>query len=152
MCDNCNSQTPDCATLDIREIAQAALKILERAERILDMKLTPLKLVNALIGKGESKLRLPDWKPSHLDKDKAEFVVLHLLLDGYLKEDFAFTPYSTISYLISNQRPLPGSLEIQVPWSKSYVIPKTKPVKKVAQKRKKIQDFDDSDFECIDLE
>lgn len=31
--------------------------------------------------------------------DFATNIIAHLLVNGYLKEDFHFTPYSTISYL-----------------------------------------------------
>jgi hypothetical protein len=33
-----------------------------------------------------------------LAKEDVELIVCHLLIEGYLKEDFHFTPYSTIRY------------------------------------------------------
>ncbi len=71
---------------------------------MLSLKVTPLKVVNALLGKGEAKLRIHDWQPKQCGKALAERLLLALLLDGRLREDFAFTPYSTISYLV------PGSI------------------------------------------
>jgi hypothetical protein len=36
------------------------------------------------------------FKGGDLSKEDVELVVCHLLIEGYLKEDFHFTPYSTI--------------------------------------------------------
>ncbi len=33
-----------------------------------------------------------------LSKEDVELVVCHLIIEGYIKEDFHFTPYSTIRY------------------------------------------------------
>lgn len=35
-----------------------------------------------------------------------ETVIAHLLIEGYLREDFHFTPYSTISYIVAAERSL----------------------------------------------
>lgn len=57
------------------------------------------KLVDLWLGKGSTILRLPETIESNLSKEKAEYIIAHLIIDGYLKEDFHFTPYSTISYI-----------------------------------------------------
>lgn len=59
------------------------------------------KLIDAWQNTGQVSLRLPDFKKAaKLPRDKCESILAHLLLEGYLKEDFHFTPYSTISYLL----------------------------------------------------
>ena len=59
------------------------------------------KLIDAWQNTGPSSLRLPDRKKAiKLPREMCESILAHLLLEGYLKEDFHFTPYSTISYLV----------------------------------------------------
>ena len=41
-----------------------------------------------------------DVKTPDLSREDCERVVVYLLLEGVLREDFHFTPYSTISYLV----------------------------------------------------
>lgn len=54
-------------------------------------RLTGLKLMDAWLGKGNNSL---------LSRSDAQRILVYMLLQGYLKEDFHFTPYSTISYLL----------------------------------------------------
>ena len=62
---------------------------------------TAQKLIDAWLNVGPTNLRLPDTKSAaKLPRDVCESIVAFLLLEGYLKEDFHFTPYSTISYLL----------------------------------------------------
>ncbi|XP_028307493.1 ATP-dependent DNA helicase Q1 isoform X3 [Gouania willdenowi] len=96
MCDVCRHPT-DCSEVDISTHARQLLQILECASS-MDERLTPLKLVEAWLGRGPAKHR----KLSHvttLSRSSAESVVLHLLLQGYLREDFSFTPYTTHFYV-----------------------------------------------------
>lgn len=59
------------------------------------------KLVDAWQNTGPASLRLPNVKKSDkLPRDRCESILAYLLLEGYLKEDFHYTPYSTISYLL----------------------------------------------------
>ena len=79
----------------------ALRNILAQAGRA-DSKLTGLKLINSLLGKGETKFRCAKWSPpKDLNKPTAELIVANLLLKSFLKEDFSFTPYNTISYLVA---------------------------------------------------
>ena len=111
MCDHCAANAVPSHSLveiDISEFAEAVLKILARAKDG-DLKMTALKLVEALRGRGASNLKLTDWKPPKNianDKNHAENIVAHLLMENYIKEDFHFTPYNTISYLESGSRPV----------------------------------------------
>lgn len=58
------------------------------------------KLVDLFLGKGSTKQRVQEATAIGLLRETAENIVAHLLLDGFLKEDFHFTPYSTISYIV----------------------------------------------------
>ncbi len=90
-------------------VARAALKAVAHASHAMDAKLTALKLANAVLCKGEAKFRIPNWaKDPALSRLDVEFTLVHLLLEGYLKEDFQFTPYQTISYLVAGPRELAG--------------------------------------------
>uniref|UniRef100_A0A915PLJ3 ATP-dependent DNA helicase n=1 Tax=Setaria digitata TaxID=48799 RepID=A0A915PLJ3_9BILA len=45
------------------------------------------------------------WKKiSSVNRELIEFLIAKLILDGYLKEDFHFTPYSIISYVVPGER------------------------------------------------
>nr|XP_020500326.1 ATP-dependent DNA helicase Q1 isoform X2 [Labrus bergylta] len=96
MCDTCRD-AKDFSTLDITQHAREVVQILELAES-MDEKVTPLKLVEAWLGKGPAKRRKMIQTTS-LSRLQAEAVVVRMLLLGYLKEDFSFTPYTTYFYL-----------------------------------------------------
>merc|ERR1719474_1033614 len=101
MCDICDGATTNRAD-NITEYCQAALKILESA-KVKEVRLTGLKLVDALMGKGASNIKLPGWKGS-ASRDRTEMIVAYLMVEGFIKEDFHFTPYTTISYFVSGGR------------------------------------------------
>lgn len=123
MCDHCSSKESTSAEIDIAEHLTTLSQILERAEeqqvRVTGEQhssdwrkslndfisffnfISAQKLIDAWQNTGQVSLRLPDFKKStKLPRDKCESILAHLLLEGYLKEDFHFTPYSTISYLL----------------------------------------------------
>ena len=110
MCDNC-TRADKIAKADVGDAARAALSILQQAGR-REQRVTGLKLVEAVQGRGASNLKLAGWAGASLGKDQVESLVAHLTVEGHLKEDFHFTPYSTISYLVSGQRPVRGELVI----------------------------------------
>lgn len=107
MCDICQNQGNQTDVEDVSELVEGVIQILDQAGKT-DLKMTALKLVNALLGRGEGKFKVPGWKPKNLSTEKAEMIISKMLLDGYLKEDFAFTPYSTISYIIPGRRTTHG--------------------------------------------
>ncbi|XP_005730233.1 ATP-dependent DNA helicase Q1 [Pundamilia nyererei] len=96
MCDTC-SQAKDYPTVDITQHARQVVQIVELAAS-MDEKLTPLKLVDAWMGKGPAKHRKM-IQTTTLSRRQAEVVIVHLLLQGYLREDFSFTPYTTYFYM-----------------------------------------------------
>lgn len=76
------------------------LKLVTHGVRI-DKKLTLNKLLDAWFGKGPPGSRLKEVKPPNLTMETCERIVATMLMRGQLKEEFHFTPYSTISYLIA---------------------------------------------------
>ena len=57
-------------------------------------------MVDLLLGKGATKQRVKEATVTGVSREKAENIVGFLLIDGFLKEDFHFTPYSTLSYIV----------------------------------------------------
>ncbi|XP_077565999.1 ATP-dependent DNA helicase Q1 isoform X5 [Stigmatopora nigra] len=97
MCDTCR-QGHDVIATDIAEHGRQVVEILELAASKQE-KLTPLKLVEAWMGKGPTKHR-KSTQTTALSRVQVESVIVHLFLQGYLREDFSFTPYSTYFYLL----------------------------------------------------
>ena len=67
---------------------------------IINIYFSGAKLIDIWLGKGQLNLRVKDAICSNKDRGMAEKVVAFLLIDGFLKEDFHFTPYSAISYIV----------------------------------------------------
>lgn len=97
MCDHCACVT-ESEAVDVTDNARAVVRILQQAAA-KDLKITALKLVDAMLGKGAGNLKLGGWKPKGLSRAGAEKILVFMLLEGYVKEDFHFTPYNTISYI-----------------------------------------------------
>ena len=76
---------------DVSDCCKAMIGIIENAQA-KEQRLTALKLVEALRGQSRS---------THAQRtvEKCERILIHALLEGVLKEEFHFTPYSTISYI-----------------------------------------------------
>ncbi|KAM9704800.1 ATP-dependent DNA helicase Q1 isoform 1-T3 [Menidia menidia] len=96
MCDTCRN-AQDYPNVDITLHAKQVVQILELATS-MDEKLTPLKLVEAWTGKGPAKRRKM-IQTTTMPRQQAEAVIVRLLLQGYLREDFSFTPYTTYFYV-----------------------------------------------------
>ncbi|XP_025202849.1 ATP-dependent DNA helicase Q1-like [Melanaphis sacchari] len=97
MCDNCcNSKTVKSICInkycmDIYSILNAAIEN--------DVKFTSQMLLDTWYGKGNKKILLFDVQSPVFPKTQAEMILSELIVQGYLMEDFHFTPYSTISYI-----------------------------------------------------
>lgn len=72
--------------MDITKHAGQVVQILELAASA-DEKLTPHKLVEAWMGKGPAKHR-KSMETTTLSRQQAEDVIVHLLLQGYLRLRF----------------------------------------------------------------
>lgn len=107
MCDHCcHPKKPK--QVDITKHCVSVYKLISHAAAS-DTKLTAQKLMDAWYGKGPPKLRPPDVQVPKFTKDTAETIIAYLLIKQYLKEDFHFTPYTTISYI--RRGPLANKLD-----------------------------------------
>ncbi|EDO32632.1 predicted protein, partial [Nematostella vectensis] len=102
MCDNCSRRDDERGLNELHDITQYAsdlLKILEQAKAAGD-RVTANKLVDAWCGRGAVSLRVRGVSAPSLTPSECERVVVHLVVEGVLREEFHFTPYSTISYIV----------------------------------------------------
>lgn len=97
MCDNCR-QPRERKEIDVGNSCRDLYQIMTKAVQS-DTRLTAIKLIDSWFGKGAVSLRVPEISSPKYSREMAENIVAHLLVDGYLQEDFHFTAYSTISYL-----------------------------------------------------
>ncbi|XP_011173229.2 ATP-dependent DNA helicase Q1 [Solenopsis invicta] len=100
MCDHCRKPKDDrnAKRIDVAQYCRQLYQIITKAVQN-ETRLTALKLVDAWYGKGASSLRVSNVPVPTFTRETAEAIVGHLLINGYLQEDFHFSPYSTISYL-----------------------------------------------------
>ena len=90
MCDICiNSGSSRGSQLqsDVSAVADSAFQILIQAQS-QDSKMTALKLLDALMGKGPSKLSKKSV--GDFSRTQMEIIVAKLLIEGYFREDFHF--------------------------------------------------------------
>lgn len=62
-------------------------------------RITALQLLEIWLGKGKKEFRPEKLIVAKHSRDTAQDILGFLLVNNYLKEEFHFTPYSTISYL-----------------------------------------------------
>jgi len=105
MCDHCQeTDKRNLVKADISAYVQQLLSILSNAKS-RDQRLTPLKLLEAWSGRGSTALRVDGANAAAgMEKTEAERIIIQLLMRQYLREDFHFTPYSTISYVVPGDR------------------------------------------------
>lgn len=97
MCDHCKKPSVRKQT-DVARYCRQLYQIMTKAVQN-EVRLTAMKLVDAWYGKGASALRVSNVPVPNFTRETAEAIVGYLLINGYLQEDFHFSPYSTISYL-----------------------------------------------------
>jgi ATP-dependent DNA helicase Q1 len=97
MCDHC-SKPKERKEMVITSFCQVLYQLISNAARN-DKKLTAQKLLDAWYGKGVGTFRVKSVAVPKFSREKGEAILAHLLINGYLQEDFHFTPYTTISYL-----------------------------------------------------
>ncbi|XP_035898242.1 ATP-dependent DNA helicase Q1-like [Anopheles stephensi] len=102
--DNCNAMCDRCVNADLVRPQKEIAPYVEQLGRIVakceleQANVTGLKLVDAWMHKGPMNLRLTDPAPL-IDRAIAEQIVAYLIVKGYLKESFVYTPYATLSYI-----------------------------------------------------
>ncbi|GFO18139.1 ATP-dependent DNA helicase q1-like [Plakobranchus ocellatus] len=105
MCDNCvlSSKKGAPSARDVTKYCQDVLTILDSAAAT-EQRVTSAKLVDAWYGRGPASLKVKDVSVPPLDKDTAERVLAHMLMKGFIQEDFHFTAYSTICYVVAGKQ------------------------------------------------
>ena len=90
-------------TKDISDYCLSLLTILQQAASLSE-RVTALKLLEAWYSRGQPSLRVRGMKSLDVPREDGERVIMHLLLEGVFREEFHFTPYSTISYLVTGSK------------------------------------------------
>jgi len=100
MCDLCDKPKDICISeLELFECQEAIIKSVANANKAAK-RLTPAKVADELKATVKSLMKSSDIKLSPNEiKLLSENVVATLLLKNFLKQDFNFTPYKTISYV-----------------------------------------------------
>lgn len=99
MCDRCyHRDRVNPPKMNITEQCLELNKIIDHAFN-MDVKLTILKLIDSWYHKGKPNLRVKEIGVPKFERFYAEQMVAFLIVKGYLKEDFHFTPYTTLSYI-----------------------------------------------------
>lgn len=102
MCDHCKNPY-QVNQVNIKQYCLTLYQIIDHASK-KDTKLTSQKLIDAWFNKGPTLLRLPNSKSPSISLVKAESIVAFLLINSYLREDFHYTAYSTLSYIKKGPR------------------------------------------------
>ncbi|OAD51993.1 ATP-dependent DNA helicase Q1 [Eufriesea mexicana] len=97
MCDHCRKPKEN-KQVNIVSHCRQLYQIMTKAVQN-ETRLTALKLIDAWYGKGASTLRVSSMLIPKFTRESGEAIIGHLLVNGYLQEDFHFSAYSTISYL-----------------------------------------------------
>ncbi|CAG0900156.1 unnamed protein product [Darwinula stevensoni] len=98
MCDHCDKDM-NCKEMDITNHFLSLCTVFEVAAS-RKIRLTGAKLVGAWMGSPGNGLKVNLPHPPLSTRGMCERVIAHLLIEGYLQEDFHFTPYNTISYIL----------------------------------------------------
>ena len=103
-CDHCQmgpSRLPP--EQDISELCQGVLTVV-RHNQMNRQRLTALKLAEAWRGIGPSKFRVSSVVAPSLTSEQCESIILYMVVEDILHEEFHFTAYSTISYIVSGSK------------------------------------------------
>lgn len=158
MCDTCVNNQRGNRSIQINCLAEAKL-VCEVIERNGDKgggkketRVTANKLVDLVYSELNSK-KNKGLEHNHLSKTQLENLILIMLMRKYLKEDFHFTPYNTICYVVNGSKA--GRLDFEVEFlmttihqAPESVIKPTflqKPVKKTAKEGIKYELIEDNE-------
>ncbi|RCI05715.1 hypothetical protein CU098_013197 [Rhizopus stolonifer] len=110
ICDNCTGPQESVHIKNIRPVAEAIVRLCMLLKD-LNERVTMAKLVQMVQGRGlgiaKTRVQQDDRIQIPIDKTYTEYdierILNHLISEGYLREDFLFTPYSTITYIVTGQ-------------------------------------------------
>ncbi|MFH4976378.1 hypothetical protein AB6A40_003087 [Gnathostoma spinigerum] len=122
-CDVCCGKTSSSTSVNIEPCLDIFIQLLkeceQKAKNESSRRITGLKLV---------ELAMKRLKNDY-SKTALEYAVAHFLRYGYLKEEFHFTPYSIVSYVVAGAKCLTGvqdnqeSLTVQIPLNSGEANP-----------------------------
>lgn len=99
MCDFCKDLIANkIEKIDAYEESCFVMSLLENPKS--DKKLTSNKLAELVNSEIMSKNKKSKYYPNNLNQYEVENLILTMLMNSYLKEDFHFTPYNTICYIV----------------------------------------------------
>ena len=150
MCDNC-LQSKRLVETNVTKYLCDLVSILDNASNNNE-RMTALKLMDAWFQRGNKKLRLDNIEAPDIDRHICEQIIGLFLIDGYLKEDFHFTPYSTISYLIVGPRFHTRPKDHKICYYLNVSPKRTNGSTKSTEKSKKLKSKEKSSEEVICLE
>ncbi|XP_039250997.2 ATP-dependent DNA helicase Q1-like isoform X1 [Styela clava] len=104
---------------DITELCNDLVSITQKSSAAGE-RLTGAKLVDAARGRGKFKTQNSNLKA--MTSEDVQRILVFMIMNQYLKEDFHFTPYATISYLVPGPQSSLISFnkpELSLPSSKS---------------------------------
>lgn len=94
-----NFYTVETEKKNVKQICQQLIEILNQASG-LEERFTAIKLMDAYQGKKVGGFRVSGLSLAPVTRDVLERIIALMLIKGYLREDFHFTAYTTISYLL----------------------------------------------------
>ncbi|XP_065332514.1 ATP-dependent DNA helicase Q1-like [Cloeon dipterum] len=100
MCDHCRRPRSS-EQVDVTKHCISVYRLIRNALEN-ETKLTANMLFDLWYGKGKPALRLKDIPAPTHSREYMENIVAHFISEGFVKEDFNFTAYSTTSYLKIN--------------------------------------------------
>ncbi|XP_059172094.1 ATP-dependent DNA helicase Q1-like [Physella acuta] len=102
MCDHClRSHHIKDGTVqkDVTKYCKDVIALLDAAAST-EQRVTSAKLLEAWFSRGVTSLKVKSVSVPAMSKEQAERILAHMLVEGYLQEDFHFTAYSTICYIL----------------------------------------------------
>ncbi|KAI8066399.1 P-loop containing nucleoside triphosphate hydrolase protein [Gongronella butleri] len=112
ICDNCTRDPATVTSVDITDDTVALIHLL-RALKQMNQRVTMAKLISAWKGLGLRSLQVESLVKNHplirpVDKRfsmaELEIIINHLICKGFLQDDYHFTVYSSIVYIVEGYR------------------------------------------------
>ncbi|BFZ04235.1 hypothetical protein BsWGS_07274 [Bradybaena similaris] len=105
MCDHCD-KSRNKGKIEQKDVTKYCVGVLSilKAAADTEQRVTTAKLVDAWYGRGAASLKVNSVAVPPFDKETAERILAHLLIHDYLQEDFHFTAYSTICYVVPGSK------------------------------------------------
>lgn len=125
----CNKMCAICLNKENKSSSEVIINCLNEAKLVCDVierngekdkketRVTANKLVDLVMSEMNSK-KAAKLSYNNLSKLELENLILAMLMKKYLKEDFHFTPYNTICYVVNGPRS--GRLELESEFSMSF--------------------------------